>query len=33
MSGTIVEADNLRYTKMPLNNGSGAIPACSALAH
>jgi alcohol dehydrogenase (NADP+) len=21
------ESDNLRYTKMPLNNGSGAIPA------
>src|SRR5580658_4057207 len=21
------EADNLRYTKIPLNNGSGAIPA------
>src|SRR5256886_8193541 len=23
----MVEADNLRYTKIPLNNGSGAIPA------
>src|ERR1700691_2550172 len=23
----MVQADNLRYTKMPLNNGSGAIPA------
>jgi diketogulonate reductase-like aldo/keto reductase len=23
----MVEPDNLRYTKMPLNNGSGAIPA------
>ena len=24
---TIVEPDKLRYTKIPLNNGSGAIPA------
>ena len=24
---TMVESDNLRYTKMALNNGSGAIPA------
>ena len=24
---TTTEGDNLRYTKMPLNNGSGAIPA------
>ncbi len=23
----MVESDNLRYTKIPLNNGSGAIPA------
>src|ERR1700675_4998455 len=23
----MVESDNLRYTKMPLNNGTGAIPA------
>src|SRR5271167_3099959 len=23
----MVESDNLRYTNMPLNNGSGAIPA------
>ena len=23
----MVESDNLRYTKMALNNGSGAIPA------
>ncbi len=23
----MVEPDNLRYTKIPLNNGSGAIPA------
>jgi len=23
----MVEPDNLRYTKLPLNNGSGAIPA------
>src|SRR3954453_18197248 len=23
----MVEGDSLRYTKMPLNNGSGAIPA------
>src|ERR1700722_14669809 len=23
----MVDSDNLRYTKMPLNNGSGAIPA------
>jgi len=23
----MVEADNIRYTKLPLNNGSGAIPA------
>src|SRR5271154_7331435 len=23
----MVENDNLRYTKMPLNNGSGAMPA------
>src|SRR6201988_502477 len=23
----MVETDNLRYTKIPLNNGSGAIPA------
>ena len=26
-SETMVESDNLRYTKMALNNGSGAIPA------
>ena len=25
--GTMVESDNLRYTKIALNNGSGAIPA------
>jgi diketogulonate reductase-like aldo/keto reductase len=25
--GTMVESDNLRYTKLALNNGSGAIPA------
>src|SRR3954470_7691410 len=25
--GTMVERDNLRLTKMALNNGSGAIPA------
>src|SRR4029077_3659361 len=24
---TMVEPDNLRYTKIPLNNGSGAMPA------
>ena len=23
----MAEPDNLRYTKIPLNNGSGAIPA------
>ena len=23
----MVESDNLRYTEIPLNNGSGAIPA------
>ena len=23
----MVEPDNLRYTRIPLNNGSGAIPA------
>ena len=23
----MLESDNLRYTKIPLNNGSGAIPA------
>src|ERR1700759_5428208 len=23
----MIESDDLRYTKMPLNNGSGAIPA------
>jgi len=23
----MAEADDLRYTKIPLNNGSGAIPA------
>lgn len=27
MSGTMVETDNLRYTKLKLNNGSGAMPA------
>src|SRR5713226_3235661 len=26
-SETMVESDNLRYRKMPLNDGSGAIPA------
>ena len=25
--GTMVESDDLRYTKIALNNGSGAIPA------
>src|SRR4051794_23914785 len=25
--GTMVESDNLRYTKIAFNNGSGAIPA------
>src|ERR1700750_2668319 len=25
--GTMVESDNLRYTKLALNNGSGAMPA------
>src|SRR3954469_16861018 len=24
---SMIETDNLRYTKLPLNNGSGAIPA------
>jgi diketogulonate reductase-like aldo/keto reductase len=27
MSETMVEPDNLRFTKLPLNNGSGAMPA------